>query len=141
MATPTAYTEATLAYYMVTTLGALAETLGLDESAMYEAVNDVTAECGVTDIADATDIGKVRALSKVAALRVAQTSAAGWYDFGADGGNYKRSQVMTQIDAMLQGAEAAAMLYGGAYAVGVGTMTFTNDPYVWTDDTNAAGVL
>jgi predicted xylose isomerase-like sugar epimerase len=127
---------------MVSSLGALATVLGIDATSMVEAANDVTLACGVDDIADATDVAQVRALAKVAALRVAQTTAAGMYDFEADGGSYKRSQVMAQIASMLSAAESAAMQYDANYSVEVGTVTYTADPYDWDleDDTEAEGV-
>jgi hypothetical protein len=142
MALPTSYNEATLAAYMVSSLGSLATVLGIDDAAMAEAVNDVTQARGVADIADATDVAQVRALAKVAALRVAQTTAAGMYDFEADGGSYKRSQVMAQIEKMLTAAESAAMQYDANYSVEVGTVRYVDDPYDWDleDDTEAEGV-
>ena len=134
MALPTSYNEATLALYMVTVLGGLAETLGLTTDDMTEAVNDVAAACSVTDVADATDVKQVRALAKVAALRVAQTMAAGWYDFGADGGDYKRSQVQKQVADLLKAAEQEALLYAPEYAIQVGTLSYPDDPYPFPVD-------
>ena len=134
MPLPASYTEATLATYMVSRLGDLATVLGLTTASMAETVNDVALACGVTDIADASDIAQVRALAAVAALRVAQTAAAGWYDFGADGGDFKRSQVQAQIGALLAAAERDALLYGDGYAVAAGSFA-QPDPYRWeTDD-------
>lgn len=124
---------------MADSLGRIAETLALDETHMVEAVNDVAVACGVEDVADVTDVAKLRALAKVAALRTAQTTAMTWYDFSADGGDYKRSQVTAQIAAALAAAEAAAMVYDAGYAVQTGTMVFVNDPYVWGDDIEAEG--
>ena len=129
MALPTSYNEATLALYMVTVLGGLAETLGLTTDDMTEAVNDVAAACGATDVADVTDVKQVRALAKVAALRVAQTMAAGWYDFGADGGDYKRSQVQKQVADLLKAAEQESLLYAPEYAIQIGTLNYVDDPY------------
>lgn len=140
MALPTSYNEATLKAYMVRSLGGLATVLGIDDDSMAEAANDVTQACGVVDVASA-DVAQVRALAKVAALRVAQTTAAGWYDFGADGGDYKRSQVAEQIQTLLAQAERDAMVYDQGYAVEVGTMQYVADPYNWdaADDTAAEG--
>jgi hypothetical protein len=141
MAPPTSYNEATLAAYMVRSLGSLADTLGIDDDSMYEAVNDVTQACGVADSASATNLAQVRAMARVAALRVAQTTAAGWYDFAADGGDYKRSQVQAQIQTLLTAAENAAMQYDAGYSVQVGTMHYVDDPYDWdADDVTAEGV-
>lgn len=136
MALPTSYNEATLALYMITVLGGLAETLGLTADDMTEAINDVAAACSVTDVANATDVKQVRALAKVAALRAAQTMAAGWYDFSADNGDYKRSQVQKQVADLLQAAEQEALLYAPEYAIQVGTLNYTGDPYPFpVDDT------
>lgn len=133
MPLPSGYTESTLASYMVSRLGALAVTLELTTASMAEAVNDVALACGVTDIAGATDVQQVRALATLAALRTAQTAAASWYDFGADGGDFKRSQVQAQIAGLLADAERAALLYREDYAVGVGTLAPV-DPYRWDSD-------
>ena len=134
MALPTSYTEVTLALYMVTVLGGLAETLGLTTDDMVEAVNDVAAACSVTDVANATDVKQVRALAKVAALRTAQTTAAGWYDFGADGGDYKRSQVQKQVSDLIEAAEQEALLYAPEYSIQVGTLRYPDDPYPFPVD-------
>lgn len=118
------------------TLGGIATTLGLTTIDFVETVNDVLAAYGVSDIADATDIVKLRVLARVAALRRAQVAALSWYDFSADGGSFSRSQVQAQIKAMLSDAETDAFPYTGAYAVTRATLTYTTeaDPYQWTDD-------
>ena len=139
MALPTSYNETTLAEYMVRALGGLATVLGLDTAAMGEAVNDVAAACGVQDVGLADDVGQVRALAKVAALRVARTAAAGWYDFGADGGDYKRSQVQKQIGELLAAAECDALVYDPGYGVEVGALHPAADPYRWAEDMTAEG--
>jgi hypothetical protein len=140
MTLPAAYNEATLAFYMVASLGAIAPTLGLLDEAMYEAVNDVVQAYGVTDIAAATDIAKLRALAKVAALGVAQTTAATYYDFSADGGDHKRSQVMAQLATLLMNAETAAFAYTPNYGLEIGTVHYVDDPYDWDIQQEAAGV-
>jgi hypothetical protein len=125
---------------MFDSLGRIAETLALDETNMIEAVHDVTLACGVSDIADATDVTKIRALARVAALQVAQTTAATYYDFGADGGDYKRSQVMAQLATLLTNAETAAFAYAPNYGLEIGTIIYTADPYDWDLETEAEGV-
>lgn len=138
MALPTSYSEVGLADYMVRSLGGLAEMLGLDESAMSEAVNDVAHACGVQSISQAHDLAMVRALARVAALRVARTAAAGWYDFGADGGDYKRSQVVKQIGDLLAAAERDALIYDPGYGVEIGVLRYRLDPYGGPEDDLAA---
>lgn len=139
MALPSSYTEATLKTYMLASLGGLGTVLGLTIDSFAEAVNDVLAAYGVEDIANATDIPQLRALAKVAALRTAQATAAGWYDFGADGGDFKRSQVAEQIATMLATAESDALLYADAYTIGTGTLTYTDDPYPFSVDDEDEG--
>lgn len=134
MALPTAYTEATLKTYMLASLGALGTTLGLTMISFDEAVNDVLAAYGVTDIANATDIPKLRALAKVAAARTAQVTASSWYDFKADGGDFSRSQVATQVKTLLAQAESEALAYADAYTIGTGTFTYVADPYPFGAD-------
>ena len=140
MTVPTSYTEASLAAYMFESLGRIAETLSLDETNMLESVHDISLVCGVSDIADVTDVIKIRALARVAALQVAQTTAATYYDFGADGGDYKRSQVMAQISILLTNAETAAFAYAPNYGLEIGTIIYTADPYDWDLETEAEGV-
>ena len=129
MALPTGYNEATLKAFMVSSLGALATTLGIDDAAMAEAVNEVAAACGMTDVSQVADVMQLRAAAKVQALRVAQQVAAGWYDFSADGGEFKRSQVNKQIESLLTLAYADGMAYAGSYAIATGTVRVANDPY------------
>jgi hypothetical protein len=138
MALPASYTEATLKTYMLACLGGLGTVLGLTTDSFAEAVNDVLAAYGVDDIADVTDIPKVRALAKVAALRTAQAMAAGWYDFDADGGSFSRSQVAEQLAGLLAAAEGDALLYADGYTIGTGTLTYVSDPYQFgaDDDTD-----
>lgn len=56
MAAPTSYTESSLISYMRTVTQAVSDTLNLNTGAFQEAVNDVLAAYGVSDIADVTDI-------------------------------------------------------------------------------------
>ena len=133
MAAPTSYTESSLISYMRTVTQAVSDTLGLNTGAFQEAVNDVLAAYGVSDIADATDITKLRVLAKVAAWRTVNdwlvTTA---YDFSADGGSYKLSQMKEGAEKALQMAEGAAAEagYTDAYAIQIGTLTRPYDPYL-----------
>lgn len=97
MPVPSAYTDLELADYMLTSLGELGTALDLSIDSFYEAVTDVLLAYGVSDLAYVTDIAKVRKLAKAAALRVAATKAATFYDVTIDGASYKKSQIMAQI--------------------------------------------
>lgn len=133
MAAPTSYTESSLISYMRTVTQAVSDTLNLNTGAFQEAVNDVLAAYGVSDIADVTDITKLRALAKVAAWRTVNdwlvTTA---YDFSADGGSYKLSQMKEGAEKALAQAEQAASQAGylDGYAIEMGTLTRPQDPYV-----------
>lgn len=133
MAIPTAYTEIGLTAYMRNVTKAVSDTLNLNQGEFQEAVNDVLTVYGVDDIADATDITKLRALAKVAAWRTVNdlliTTA---YDFSADGGSYKLSQMKAGAEKALELAEQAAAEagYSVGYAIQMGTLTRPNDPYV-----------
>lgn len=135
MAPPTSYTESTLKTYMITSLGTLASALGLVDSDMAEPLNDVLLAYGVSDIADADNMPKLRALARVHALRRAQTVAATWTDFSADGASFSRSQVLAALKEMLLQAEASAMHYGDDYAILTGQLTYADNPYPLSDDT------
>lgn len=129
MALPTVYTDAALKSYMLAYLGSIATTLNLTLDSFAESVNDVLAAYPATTLASATDVAKVRALARVAAVKTAQTVVATWYDFTADGSTFNRSQVVKALAAMLASAEGEALPYSAAYAIGVGSMTYANDPY------------
>ena len=129
MALPTIYTDATLKSYMLAYLGASGTTLGLTVDSFAESINDVLLAYGVTTLALATDVAKVRALARVAAVQTAQTVAATWYDFTADGASFSRSQVVKALASLLTLAESEAMSYSATYTIGVGSMSYPADPY------------
>ncbi len=138
MSAPTAYTSDTLQAYMVAALGGVATVLGLTADSFVDAVDDVCLAMGISDVSEATEMVKVRALARYHALRHAQTHLATWYDFSADGASFNRSQAQEQVKAMLAQAEADAMPYlsGNQYAVTKATVNYTTDadPYQWTLD-------
>ena len=132
MAVPTSYTEATLKAYMHTALGAVATALGITVAAgsYDEAVNETLIAYGVSDVTSATNMRKVRSLARREAWRTAQASAAGRFDFSADGASYSRSQMHSMIATALATAESDAAQYdaAGAYTVTIGRIEY-EDPY------------
>jgi hypothetical protein len=131
MAVPTAYTEDTLAEYMHSALREVATTLGFapGDGDYDEAVNEALLAYGVTDIAEATQIAKLRTLARREAWRQAQSAAAARFDFSADGGDYSRSQLHKQITTNLERAEADAAPYATvAYRISRKAIRF-NDAY------------
>lgn len=140
MAIPSSYTEFTLASYMLTVTTNVAAALGWDADNFEEAVNDALVAYGVTDIADATDIAKLRAIAKVEAWRAVVDGTAADIEFTADGANFKRNQMHSQALAALERAQAEAVAKGyislepaiEAPAIALGVMQWS-DPYL-TDE-------
>ena len=132
MALPTAYTEQTLKLFMLNSLGAIAQAMSLTIDSFSEAVNEALLVYGASAIAEATDIAKLRAIARVEALKVAKAASVTAYDFDADGGSYKRSQMAQSIDRLLQAAQVDAGRYSAEYSIQTGSMSYTNDPYQWT---------
>ncbi len=136
MALPTSYTEDELKAFMLATLEDLGSVLGLTAARFGEAVNETLLAYGVTAIAQATDIPKLRALAKVEAWKVAVKAASGRIDWSEAGASFKQSQYRTAAREGLELAQAEAAAYGGGlagYEVTVGTMAIF-DPYAWPDE-------
>lgn len=136
MTAPTTYTTQELAEYMHTVLGDVAAALGWSAPDSYtEAINETLLTYGVSDIADATDIRKLRAIARVEAWKLAVGSLAARYDFGlADRQEFKRSQMLAgakEALALAQ-ADAASLGVGGGpqQVVGRTRLRYINDPYV-----------
>lgn len=133
MPAPATYTEERLAAYMAATVGDLAAALGWAGDplpALQEAVNNVLLDYGADDVADVTDIRKVRALASVEAWRAAVASLAARYDFSNPEGSYKRSQMLAGAQKALLAAEAVASEYLPGYGVAyVDEARHDDDPY------------
>lgn len=133
MPAPTAYTEATLATFMLAELGDVAGVLGwTTQDAVQEAINEALLVYGVDDIADATDIPKLRALARRQAWRSAVNSLTTRYDFTNPEGEYKRSQMVKAAATRLAQVESDAMPYDQNFgAAVVTTVTASADPYTF----------
>lgn len=130
MAVPSAYNEAELMAYMRTVLGATATVLGWDDLAPYqEPVNETLLAYGVVDIAQATDVQKLRALARVAVWQRVVDVTAGRYDISTDGQSLSRSQMHKHARESLRAAKHAAMRDDDAYAVVMTSVRYTSDPY------------
>lgn len=139
MPVPASYTEATLATLMHTILGATATALGYaapsGSAGVYqEAVYDALIAYGVTDVATATDIPKIRAAAALAAWRKATNDAAAKIQFGGDGQSFSDQQIWEHCVKMLAAAEADASRYGAGLAVGVTALRYKHDPYASLDE-------
>lgn len=131
MPVPTAYTETELAAYMHSKLGDVAGALGysVDIGDYDEAVVDTLLEYGVSDIANATNVKKLRALALVEAWKKALADLAIRHDFSADGGSYSRMQMHEMATKNLEAAKTSALTYDDAYTVGRTRVVNITDPY------------
>jgi len=129
MAAPTSYTEQTLADFMLTCLQDVATQLGWTALAdVQEAINETLLAYGVTTIAGATDIRKLRALARREVWHQVASATAGDYDFTADGATYNRSQVHAQALQEFQAASADAGAFEG-FQVEATAVEYEHDPY------------
>jgi hypothetical protein len=136
---PTTYTEVQLAAYMKAELGTSAEVLGwenIEQDGPYqEAVNDALLAYDVGDIADASDIIKLRVLASVAVWRRAVRAIADKIDVEIGGQKVNASKMQAQFAVALQQAEQVASdlapetTGGGNYTIGVGSLNLGNSPY------------
>jgi basic membrane lipoprotein Med (substrate-binding protein (PBP1-ABC) superfamily) len=107
MSVPSAYTEAELQAFMLATLRDIASVLAWTGPELAEAVTETLISYGVDDIADATDIQRLRAHARVQAWTAAADALAAQSDYEADGGNYKTSQMYAQALKQLAAAQSA----------------------------------
>ena len=116
MSIPASYTETTLADYMLTVTEAVSNVIGLDSLSFEESVNDALVAYGVTDIAEATNIKKLRALARVEAWRRCVESLVAKYDRSRNDGQSqvwdKENQLYTNAKTQLGLAEENAVRLG-----------------------------
>jgi hypothetical protein len=136
MPIPSSYTENQLRDFMLASLQELGAVLGLTAESFAEAVNDTLLAYGVAEIANATNVAKLRALARVEAWRAAVAAASARIDWSEAGASFKQSQYRAAASDGLARAQMAAAEYGEAlpgYVVSVGTLAIS-DPYAWTED-------
>lgn len=134
MAAPSSYTESTFKAYLHTVLGAVADVLGwtTGDGDYDEVVNETLLAYGTDDITSVSgrdNIRALRALGRAEAWRAVVVETATDFDFQADGGDYKRSQIHQQAVEALRRAEDEAAVYDDRYAVEVATFEPEIDPY------------
>lgn len=137
MPAPTAYTENELAAFLITTLGKVATALEWTAATtqVVEAVYDTIHAYGVSVIADATDVRKLRALARVAIWRAVVRDTAGHYAVAAEGMSFNRQQLHEQATRALREAEGeAAEIGAGVAALLVTPVTHVHDPYAYQPD-------
>lgn len=135
MAVPTSYTEETLAQYMHSELGPVADILGYqnpagDAGIYQEAVNESLINLGISDIASVTNIRKLRAVARLQAWDMALNALSSMYDFSADGSTYNRSQMRAMAQRAVDKAMSDCYSLGlSGYEVSIEQLRYSNDPY------------
>lgn len=112
MAVPSSYDEHDLADYMHSVLGKTATILGWTTDSYAEAVNDAALLYGVSDVADATDIAKLRACARLAAWQAVEADTVGYHDFSEDQQSFRMHQVHVQAVAKVKEARREAARHG-----------------------------
>lgn len=136
MSVPTSYTEATFGTYLEAVLGAeVMSALGISaittgDEIIYETLFDY----GVDDIANATDIKKLRALGKVNLWATMTGKASARYKFSADGGSYDRQQLYEHCKANYASALRDALEYTPNYEITTERLDTEQQPYKYNED-------
>jgi hypothetical protein len=114
MPIPTSYTEQTLIAYMRDgVLKRTAQQLQLVDAADYvDAVTEVTIALGVSDIGQATDMARLRAVARREAWRTAMQQAAGEHHSEVDGKANDRQQIYDHCATMYDQAAQEAIGLG-----------------------------
>jgi len=107
MSIPTSYTNATLIEYM----RYLIQGSGAEIEDFSELISDTLIAYGTDSVSKATDIPKLRAIAAFVCWSRVVSLLAGVYDFTADGGSYKRSQMASNAQKELSKARALADQY------------------------------
>ena len=113
MAVPTTYSEEELADYMHAVLGKTASIIGWSSPDSYdEAVTDAAIMAGVSDVASATDIPKLRACARLAVWQAVEADTVGYHDFSEDQQSFRMHQVHIQAVAKVKEARREAARHG-----------------------------
>lgn len=139
MAIPTSYNDFTLSQFMLNELAEVNEYFNWTPASFGEQVIDTLIDYGVSTLADATDIPKLRAIARLQVWSKAKRAAAKFIDNRLVDDDRSQSQLFDHIDANYQQAQAAASIYltsadsSSAVASGnvatVGKIVYLTDPY------------
>lgn len=133
MPLPSSYTEDGFKAYLHGRLnrGGVADAFGwtVASGSYDEVVNDVLLAYGVADIAEATDVAKLRALGNLALWQAAKEAAVLEVDYSADGTSFSREAIFKHIETMLgQATYDAIPFVSGGYSVDIYSVS-RSDPY------------
>lgn len=133
MPLPSSYTEDGFKAYLHGRLnrGGVADAFGwtVASGSYDEVVNDVLLAYGVADIAEATDVAKLRALGNLTLWQAAKEAAVLEVDYSADGASFSREAIFRHIETMLgQATYDAIPFVSGSYSVDIYSVS-RSDPY------------
>ncbi|MCB8988086.1 MAG: hypothetical protein H6661_10105 [Ardenticatenaceae bacterium] len=115
MPLPTSYDEDGFKAYLHGRLnrGGVADAFGWTVAAgsYDEIVNDTLLAYGVTDVGEAADVAKLRALGSLALWQAAKEAAVLEINYTADGTSFSREAIFGHIEAMLGQARYDAIPY------------------------------
>ncbi len=133
MPAPSAYTESTLADFMLDELGGTASALGWAFGApqLMRAVYAVERLLGVSDVASVTDMAALEVLARLAIWRAAKAGLADRYRVSTDGQAIDRQQHFDHAALMVAEYEqqASAIGAGGIGVVSIHPITYSEDPW------------
>lgn len=130
MSIPTGYDETGCANLMLSYIDAVAGQMGWTGlSNVQESVNETILAYGVTDIANCTDIRKVRTLARREIWRQVRAATSGSHDFEADGGKYSMSQIHAMACSEFDIASNDAVPFDTQLGVKITAVTYNQDPY------------
>lgn len=130
MAVPTLYDQTTLVDYLHLTLGETADVLGWNaaDDRFVEIVNDALVRYGVSDLDEATNIPKLRALARVALWSAVTAATVGYYSFSIDQQSTSLKHIPENARAMLEAAERDAAQFD-VPVVQLSPVRHLHDPY------------
>jgi hypothetical protein len=131
MSVPVVYSDARLVRSMQAWLGSLRDVLDLP--GYEDAVIATKSMLGVSDLADVTDIEKLRRYGRYAAWDAVVQATAGKFDVSTDGQSLSRSQQYDHAVAQLARAYAGLSAYIPAGGLMVATISYS-DPYSVSSD-------
>ena len=112
MSVPSSYSASELAAYMHGELRKVAAMLGFTAPDSYtQAITRTLLAYGVTDIASASNVPRLLALSSVEAWRLATQQLTPEFNFSTDGRAQDRGDLFKHCKEMLADAESNAAMY------------------------------
>jgi hypothetical protein len=136
MTLPTSYTEATFGTYLEAVLGSeVMGILGISSiTTGDEIIYSTLFDYGVSDIANATDLRKLRSLGKVNLWKTVMGKASARIKFSADGGSYDQQQLYEHCKSNYLAAIRDALEYDPTYEIQTETLDTKQQPYKYNED-------